>query len=171
MWSYRIASNMYVGLLGHSAVFRVFKNVFSCFYVLLTVCVVVLYQWHFIDLFSCIAASLFNKLTWLLLPPGGSVWAYVPQSNPCCPQLSHSEYTPFRVTYSWLLCANMISSIKPMAHDILKCHQSRTNDFVPYDMHKRFEDWSYNSIDMLMLGPSCSWGQAAGYQPRPQAGG
>ena len=37
-----------------------------------------------------------------------------------------------------------------MAHDILKCHQSRTNDFVPYDMHKRFEDWSYNSIDMLM---------------------
>ena len=21
------------------------------------------------------------------------------------------------------------------------------------------------------LGPSCSWGQAAGYQPRPQAGG
>jgi len=23
----------------------------------------------------------------------------------------------------------------------------------------------------LQLGPSCSWGQAAGYQPRPQAGG
>jgi len=22
-----------------------------------------------------------------------------------------------------------------------------------------------------LLGPSCSWGQAAGYQPRPQAGG
>jgi len=23
----------------------------------------------------------------------------------------------------------------------------------------------------LLVGPSCSWGQAAGYQPRPQAGG
>ena len=40
--------------------------VFSCFYVLLTVCVVVFYQWHFIDLFSCKAASLFNKITYLL---------------------------------------------------------------------------------------------------------
>jgi len=39
---------------------------FSCFYVLLTVCVVVLYQWHIIDLFSRLAASLFNKLTYLL---------------------------------------------------------------------------------------------------------
>jgi len=39
---------------------------FMFFYVLLNVCVVVFYQWHFIDLFSCIAASLFNKLTYLL---------------------------------------------------------------------------------------------------------
>jgi len=41
---------------------------FSCFYVLCrpTVCVVVFYQWRFIDLFSCIAASQFNKLTYLL---------------------------------------------------------------------------------------------------------
>jgi len=42
-----------------------FLMFFSCFYVLLTVCVVVFYQWHFIHLFSCIAASLFNKLTCL----------------------------------------------------------------------------------------------------------
>jgi len=52
----------------HSAV--VFHRVFmffSCFYVLFTVYVVVFYQWHFIDLFSCIAASLFNKLTYLLI--------------------------------------------------------------------------------------------------------
>ena len=39
---------------------------FSCFCVLLTLCVVVLFRWHFIDIFSCIAASLFNKLTYLL---------------------------------------------------------------------------------------------------------
>jgi len=45
------------GLLGHSAV---------VFRVLLTVCVVVFYQWHFIDPLSCIASSLFNKLTYLL---------------------------------------------------------------------------------------------------------
>jgi len=41
---------------------------FSCFYVLLTVCVVVFYQWHFFSFYSavyCIAASLFNKLTYL----------------------------------------------------------------------------------------------------------
>jgi len=38
---------------------------FSRFYVLLTVCMVVFYQCHYIDLFSCIAASLFNKLTCL----------------------------------------------------------------------------------------------------------
>ena len=43
---------MCVGLFGHSAV------VFHVFYVLLTVCVVVFFQ--------CIAASLFNKLTYLL---------------------------------------------------------------------------------------------------------
>ena len=39
---------------------------FFMFCVLLTVCVVVFYQWHVIDLFSCIAASLFNILTYLL---------------------------------------------------------------------------------------------------------
>ena len=57
---------MYVGLLSHSAV--VF-HVFLCFFMLLcfTDCVVAFFQWHFIDLFSCIAASLFNKLTYLLL--------------------------------------------------------------------------------------------------------
>ena len=54
---------MYVGLFGHSAV--VFY-VFSCSYVLLSVRMVVFFQWHFIDLFSCIAASLFNKLTYFL---------------------------------------------------------------------------------------------------------
>ena len=57
---------MYVCLFGHSAVvFRVFMF-FSYFYVLLTVCVVVLFSVTFRDLFSCIAASLFNKLTYLL---------------------------------------------------------------------------------------------------------
>jgi len=57
---------MYVGLFGHSAVvFRVYVF-FSCFYVLLTACVVEFYRRHFIDLFSCIAASLFNKLACLL---------------------------------------------------------------------------------------------------------
>jgi len=57
---------MYVGLFGHSAVvFHVFMF-FSCvFCVLLTLCVVVFFQWHFIVIFSCIAASLFNKLTYL----------------------------------------------------------------------------------------------------------
>ena len=57
----------YVGLFGHSAVvFNVFKCFFSCFYVLLTVWVVVFFSVTFFDLFSCIAASLFNKLTYLL---------------------------------------------------------------------------------------------------------
>jgi len=44
----------------HSAGTVVFR-VFFC--VLLTA---VFFQWHFIDLFSCVAASLFNKLTYLL---------------------------------------------------------------------------------------------------------
>ena len=51
---------VYVGLFGHSAV------VFHVFMFWLTVCVVVFFQWHFVDLFSCIAASLFNKLTYFL---------------------------------------------------------------------------------------------------------
>ena len=56
----------YVGLLGHSAVvFHVFMF-FMFFCVLLTLCVVVFFQWHFIDLSSCIAACVFNKLTYLL---------------------------------------------------------------------------------------------------------
>ena len=42
------------------------------FYALLTVCMVVNYQQHFIDLFSCIAASLFNKLTYLLTTAKGT---------------------------------------------------------------------------------------------------
>ena len=75
---------MSVGLFGHSTVvFRVF-NVFSCFYVLLTVCVVVFFQWLYIDLFSCIAASLFDQLTWstcasrhLQLRTGGFCWCKV----------------------------------------------------------------------------------------------
>ena len=55
---------MHVGLFGHSAVvFRVFM-LFHVFYVLMTVCVVVFFQWHFIDLFSCIADGLFNKFTY-----------------------------------------------------------------------------------------------------------
>ena len=57
---------MYVGLFGHSTVVFHVLWFFSFFYVLLTVCVVVFYQSHFIDLFSCIAASLFNELTYLL---------------------------------------------------------------------------------------------------------
>jgi len=57
---------MYVGLFGHSAVvFHVFVF-FHVFYVLPTVCVVVFFQRHLIDLFSCIAASLLiNLLTYL----------------------------------------------------------------------------------------------------------
>jgi len=43
-----------------------FKNVLRVFNVLKTDCVVVLYQRHFIDLSICIAASLSNKLTYLL---------------------------------------------------------------------------------------------------------
>ena len=39
---------------------------FHVFCVLLTLCVVLFFQGHFIDLFSCIAASLFNKLSNLL---------------------------------------------------------------------------------------------------------
>jgi len=57
---------MQVGLFGHSAVvFHVFK-MFLCS----TDCLHgrVFFQWHFTDLFSCIAASLFNKLTYLLIP-------------------------------------------------------------------------------------------------------
>jgi len=54
---------MYVGLRSCLSCFNVFFHV-SVFYSLL--CVVVFYLWHFIDLFSCIAASLFNKLTYLL---------------------------------------------------------------------------------------------------------
>ena len=53
---------MYVVLFGHSAV------VFHVF-VLLTLYVVVFFQWHFIDLFSCIV---FNKLTYLLSYPHGT---------------------------------------------------------------------------------------------------
>jgi len=58
---------MYVGLFGHSAVvFCVFTffRVFLCFTD--SLCGSVFFQWHFIDIFSCIAASLFNKLTYLL---------------------------------------------------------------------------------------------------------
>jgi len=58
---------MCVGLFGQSAVvFPVFMfcHVFSCFVDCLCGCV--FFRWHFIDLFSCIAASLFNKLTYLL---------------------------------------------------------------------------------------------------------
>jgi len=66
---------MYVGLFGHSAVvFHVFY-VSHVFYVLLTVCVVVFFQWHFIDLFSCITASLFKKnlLTYCLATDSGNL--------------------------------------------------------------------------------------------------
>jgi len=59
--------NMYVGLLAlFCSCLSCLKNVLRVFNVLLTVCVVVLYQRHFIDLFICIAASLSNKLTYLL---------------------------------------------------------------------------------------------------------
>jgi len=51
---------MYVGLFGHSA--AVF-HVFMFYWLFVWLC---FFQWHFIDLFSCIAASLFNKLTYLL---------------------------------------------------------------------------------------------------------
>jgi len=37
------------------------------FCVLPTLCMIVFFQWHFIDVFSCIDASLFNKLTSKLL--------------------------------------------------------------------------------------------------------
>ena len=52
---------MYVGLFGHSAVvFHVFFNVLLTVWLCFSV--------NFIDLFSCITASLFNKLTYLLPP-------------------------------------------------------------------------------------------------------
>ena len=86
---------MYVGLIGHSAVvFHVFMF-FSCFsWVLLTLCVVVLYQWHFVDLFNCIAASLFNKLTYLLTlltgrpRPEGASQNNLQFVSVCCPVCS-----------------------------------------------------------------------------------
>jgi len=55
----------YVGLFDHSAVVMFFMFfMFLVFYWLFVwLCFL---QWHFIDLFSCIAASLFNKLTYLL---------------------------------------------------------------------------------------------------------
>jgi len=57
---------MYVGLFGHSAVvFRVFLCFSHVFYVLLTVCVVVFISDILLSI-HCIAASLFNKLTYLL---------------------------------------------------------------------------------------------------------
>ena len=59
---------MYVGLFGHSAVvFHVimfFLHVFMFYWPFMWLC---FFQWHFIDLSSCIAASLFNKLTYLLM--------------------------------------------------------------------------------------------------------
>jgi len=58
---------MYVGLFGYSAVvchgFMFFKKFFTFYWLFVWLC---FFQWHFIDLFSCIAASLFNKLTYLL---------------------------------------------------------------------------------------------------------
>jgi len=51
---------MYVGLFGHSAV--VF-HVFMFYWLFAWLC---FFQWHFTDLCGCIAASLFNKLTYLL---------------------------------------------------------------------------------------------------------
>ena len=59
---------MYVGLFGHSAVvflcFLMFFRVLCVFYWLFVwLC---FFRWHFIDLFSCITASLFNKLSYLL---------------------------------------------------------------------------------------------------------
>ena len=57
---------MYVGLFGHSAVvFHVF-NVFFMFLSFTDCSCLCFFQSHFIDLFSCIAASLFNQLTYLL---------------------------------------------------------------------------------------------------------
>ena len=69
--SYSIWLHVYVGpyvsLFGHSAV--VF-HVLKCFvHAFMFYWLFFLFQWHFIDLLSCIAASLFNKLTYLLTRP------------------------------------------------------------------------------------------------------
>jgi len=51
----------------HFVYMCVYMNLLYVFFMFfLTVCVVAFFQWHFIDLFSCIAASLFSKLTYLL---------------------------------------------------------------------------------------------------------
>ena len=51
-------------ILQLSFMFLMFFSMFLCFTYSLCGCV---FQWHFIDLFSCIAACLFNKLTYLLI--------------------------------------------------------------------------------------------------------
>ena len=56
-----------VGLFGHSAVvFHVLMFFFMFFHVLLTVCVVVFFHRHFIDLFSCLPVCLINLLAYVL---------------------------------------------------------------------------------------------------------
>jgi len=61
-----------------------FGSCLSCFYVFFmflcftnSLCGCVFFQWHFIDLFSCIAASLFNKLTYLLTYLPDPTWQTV----------------------------------------------------------------------------------------------
>jgi len=47
--------------------------------------------------------------------------SYISDSVPlstCCHFVDQFEYTFFRVAYSWLLCANMTSSIKPEVNNV-----------------------------------------------------
>ena len=83
--------------------------------------------------------------------PGGSVWVpvYVAVSNSCCPLLSHFEYTPFHVTYSWPLCANMTSSIEPEAHNVLQ--QRTTESWLQLTCIKNLVQTGH--VDLAI----CSW--------------
>ena len=102
IWS--IWSHVYVYRLIWSSCNCVSWLFFPCFYVLLTVCVVVFFQWHFIDLFSCIATSLFNKLTYLvnlltylLNSPVCHVWRGSVNCMDNCLLLTCSYFTFFSV--------------------------------------------------------------------------
>jgi len=107
---------MYVGLFGHSAVaFHVFKNVFSCFFMFYWLFVwLCSFQWHFIDLFSCIAASLFKKLNLLTYGDCRSSWNPLYSYKPL-----KSEETRNQLAL-WLAVKNVENGVVQGYYGILK---------------------------------------------------
>jgi len=73
----------------------------------------------------------------------------------------------------WSYSFNMWSSTKlPTIHENFVKIVQRMRWCDAFIFRKLVKIWGQAAVGAkLQLGPSCSWGQAAGYQPRPQAGG